>query len=31
MSRFFGTGVAMVTPFLEDGSVDFDALEKTIE
>jgi len=31
MSRFFGTGVAMVTPFLEDKSVDFDALEKTIE
>ncbi|MBK0383330.1 4-hydroxy-tetrahydrodipicolinate synthase [Pedobacter sp. SD-b] len=31
MSSFFGTGVAMVTPFLEDGSVDFSALEKTIE
>jgi 4-hydroxy-tetrahydrodipicolinate synthase len=31
MSRFFGTGVAMVTPFLEDGSVDFNALENVIE
>ncbi|MBU0695673.1 MAG: 4-hydroxy-tetrahydrodipicolinate synthase [Bacteroidetes bacterium] len=31
MSRFTGTGVAMVTPFLADGSVDFNALEKTIE
>lgn len=31
MSIFYGTGVAMVTPFLEDGSVDYDALEKTIE
>ncbi len=31
MSRFFGTGVAMVTPFLEDGSIDFNALEETIE
>ncbi|MEO5911019.1 MAG: 4-hydroxy-tetrahydrodipicolinate synthase [Pelobium sp.] len=31
MSRFFGTGVAMVTPFLEDGSVDYNALEKTID
>jgi 4-hydroxy-tetrahydrodipicolinate synthase len=31
MSRFFGTGVAMVTPFLEDGSVNFDALENIIE
>lgn len=28
---FYGTGVAMVTPFLEDGSVDYNALEKTIE
>ncbi|OAQ41649.1 4-hydroxy-tetrahydrodipicolinate synthase [Pedobacter psychrophilus] len=31
MSKFFGTGVAMVTPFLEDGNVDFDALTKVIE
>lgn len=31
MSGFFGTGVAMVTPFLEDGSVDYNALEKTID
>nr|MBC7612477.1 dihydrodipicolinate synthase family protein [Pseudopedobacter sp.] len=31
MSRFTGTGVAMVTPFLENGSVDYNALDKTIE
>ena len=31
MSKFFGTGVAMVTPFLEDESVDFNALENIIE
>jgi 4-hydroxy-tetrahydrodipicolinate synthase len=31
MSRFTGTGVAMVTPFLADGSVDYNALEKTVE
>lgn len=31
MSRFSGTGVAMITPFLQDGSIDFNALEKTIE
>ena len=31
MSTFYGTGVAMVTPFLEDLSVDYNALEKTIE
>ncbi|WP_017256878.1 4-hydroxy-tetrahydrodipicolinate synthase [Pedobacter arcticus] len=31
MSIFYGTGVAMVTPFLEDLSVDYNALEKTIE
>jgi 4-hydroxy-tetrahydrodipicolinate synthase len=31
MSRLTGTGVAMVTPFLADGSVDFNALEKIIE
>lgn len=26
MDRFYGTGVAMVTPFREDGQVDYDAL-----
>lgn len=31
MSRFSGTGVAMITPFLQDGSIDFNALENTIE
>ncbi|MDA9555201.1 4-hydroxy-tetrahydrodipicolinate synthase [Pelobium sp.] len=31
MSRFSGTGVAMVTPFLQDGSIDFQGLERTIE
>lgn len=31
MSRFSGTGVAMVTPFLHDGTIDFAGLEKTIE
>jgi len=31
MSRFSGTGVAMVTPFLQDGGIDFPGLEKTIE
>jgi len=31
MSKFTGTGVAMVTPFLHDGTVDFSGLEKTIE
>lgn len=31
MSRFSGTGVAMVTPFLHDGTIDFTGLEKTIE
>jgi 4-hydroxy-tetrahydrodipicolinate synthase len=31
MSSFFGTGVAMVTPFLEDGNINFDALTKVIE
>lgn len=28
---FTGTGVALVTPFLEDGNVDFDALERLVE
>lgn len=31
MSSFYGTGVAMITPFFEDGSVDYNSLEKTIE
>ena len=31
MSKFSGTGVAMVTPFLHDGTIDFTGLEKTIE
>ncbi len=29
--QFRGTGVAVVTPFLSDGKVDFDALEKILE
>ncbi len=29
--QFRGTGVAIVTPFLSDGSVDFDALERILE
>ncbi len=28
---FTGSGVAIITPFLENGAVDFDALEKLIE
>jgi len=28
--KFSGTGVALVTPFLEDGSIDFPSLEKLI-
>ncbi len=31
MSKFSGTGVAMVTPFLQDGGIDFLGLERTIE
>jgi 4-hydroxy-tetrahydrodipicolinate synthase len=30
-SQISGIGVALVTPFSEDGSVDYDALEKVIE
>lgn len=30
MSQFLGTGVALVTPFKEDKSVDFQALEKIV-
>ena len=31
MNKFHGTGVAIITPFQTDGSVDFPALEKLIE
>jgi len=31
MKKFYGTGVAIITPFQTDGSVDFPALEKLIE
>lgn len=30
MNKFYGTGVALVTPFNADGSVDYDGLEKLI-
>lgn len=30
MEKFHGTGVALVTPFKQDGSVDFDGLRKLI-
>lgn len=30
-SQFRGTGVAVVTPFLSDGKIDFNALEKILE
>jgi 4-hydroxy-tetrahydrodipicolinate synthase len=30
MNRFYGTGVAMVTPFRADGQVDYPALERLI-
>ncbi|TFF40917.1 4-hydroxy-tetrahydrodipicolinate synthase [Mucilaginibacter psychrotolerans] len=30
MNRFYGTGVAMVTPFQPDGEVDYPALERLI-
>jgi len=30
MQQFFGTGVALVTPFKEDKSIDFDALERLV-
>ena len=29
MQKFVGTGVALVTPFKSDKTVDFDALKKT--
>jgi 4-hydroxy-tetrahydrodipicolinate synthase len=31
MDKFYGTGVAMVTPFQADGKVDYDALKKLID
>ncbi len=31
MKKFHGTGVALVTPFKQDGSVDFDGLRKLID
>lgn len=31
MKKFRGTGVALVTPFHEDGSIDYSGLEKVIE
>jgi 4-hydroxy-tetrahydrodipicolinate synthase len=31
LSRFRGTGVALVTPFAEDGSVDFELLRQHVE
>ncbi|MGB0891490.1 MAG: 4-hydroxy-tetrahydrodipicolinate synthase [Flavobacteriaceae bacterium] len=31
MQKFIGTGVALVTPFKEDLSVDYDALKKLVE
>ena len=31
MSNFKGTGVALVTPFNSDKSVDFDALRKLVQ
>jgi 4-hydroxy-tetrahydrodipicolinate synthase len=31
MNQFVGTGVALITPFKQDLSIDFDALEKLVE
>ena len=31
MSIFVGSGVAIVTPFNQDGSVNYDSLEKMVE
>jgi 4-hydroxy-tetrahydrodipicolinate synthase len=30
MNQFKGTGVALITPFKKDNSIDFDALEKIV-
>jgi 4-hydroxy-tetrahydrodipicolinate synthase len=31
MKKFFGTGVALITPFLSDGSIDFKSLKKVLK
>jgi 4-hydroxy-tetrahydrodipicolinate synthase len=31
MNKFYGTGIAIVTPFLADGQVDYDGLKKLID
>jgi len=31
MTKFIGTGVALITPFKEDLSIDYDALERLVE
>ena len=31
MTKFIGTGVALITPFKSDLSIDFDALERLVE
>ena len=31
MRKLYGTGVALVTPFQKDGSVDFDSLKKLLD
>ena len=31
MKKFSGTGVAMVTPFKSDSSVDFNSLSNTVD
>lgn len=31
MNKFGGTGVAMITPFMEDGSIDWNSLTRTIQ
>src|SRR4051812_11855215 len=30
MNKFYGTGVAVITPFQEDGQVDYDGLKNLI-
>jgi 4-hydroxy-tetrahydrodipicolinate synthase len=30
MKKFYGTGVALVTPFVADGTIDFDSLKKIL-
>src|ERR1700748_865354 len=31
MNKFYGTGIAMVTPFQADGKIDYEGLEKLID